>query len=245
LYFSAKKTMNLIPVITIVIIIMISLLVTKIAAAMLVNTGLSRHAARFQSRSAFTGVGFTTSESELITSHPARRKIISTLMLLGNAGIVTVMASLLLTFVHRDESHMPWYFGVIILAGGILFLAFLSSSKRVDLALTRLIDMTLARFATFNKREYSSLYTLANGYHVMDIYISPVSEHVGKAISTTSLAQHGIIILGIEEANGQYNGKPEPDTIIKANDLLIVYGLESDVTKLFSGKHFSQTLNKG
>ena len=161
--------MNLIPILSIVVIITISLLVTKIAAAMLVNTGLSLHTAKFQARSAFTGVGYTTSESELITSHPSRRKIIGTLMLMGNAGIVTVMASLLLTFVHKDEHGMPWYYGLIILGGAFLALSLLASSRRFDLALTRLINMLLSKFKTLPIREFGSLCKLANGYHVIDV----------------------------------------------------------------------------
>lgn len=41
-----------------------SILVTRIATLALTHTGLSREAASFQARSAFTGVGFTTSEAE-------------------------------------------------------------------------------------------------------------------------------------------------------------------------------------
>jgi len=41
---------------------------------------LSVEAAHFQARSALTGVGFTTSESELIVGHPARRRIVESLV---------------------------------------------------------------------------------------------------------------------------------------------------------------------
>jgi len=47
----------------------------------------------------FTGVGFTTSESEKVVSHPVRRRILLMLMLLGNAGIVTAVSSLIVSFV--------------------------------------------------------------------------------------------------------------------------------------------------
>ena len=48
------------------------MLVTRVAARALTLTELSSEAARFQARSAFTGVGFTTSEAEGIVSHPVR-----------------------------------------------------------------------------------------------------------------------------------------------------------------------------
>lgn len=93
----------MIAILTLLIIITISLLVNRIATVALAFTGLSRETARFQARVAFTGAGFTTSESELITSHPVRRQIVMMLMLLGNAGLVTVVATLMTGFVNIND----------------------------------------------------------------------------------------------------------------------------------------------
>lgn len=51
-------------IMSLLIALTLSLLVTRIAAMALMLTGMSREAARFQARSAFTGVGFTTQEAE-------------------------------------------------------------------------------------------------------------------------------------------------------------------------------------
>src|SRR5680860_205662 len=83
----------MIAAITLFLVVSLSALITKIAAIALIHTGLSTDIARFQARSAYTGAGFTSNESEKIMNHPVRRKIIFTLMLVGNAGIVTVMSS--------------------------------------------------------------------------------------------------------------------------------------------------------
>jgi len=224
--------MNLIPILTVIFIVIISLLVTKIAAALLVHTGLSDRSARFQARSAFTGCGFTTSESEQITSHPGRRKVIATLMLLGNAGIVTVMTSLLLTFIHKDEQGLPWYFGVGILVGGIAILAILASSNKIDQFLNRQTTKVLKRFPNFSRREYSSLYNLADGYHVFDLFAGEGNWLVGKQVSDQEIISLGFLILGIENPDGTYSGTLSPDTIIQKNDLLIVYGNESQMAGL-------------
>jgi hypothetical protein len=64
---------------------------------------MSRDSARFQARSAFSGSGFTTTESESVVSHPVRRRIIMLLMLLGNAGLVTMIATLLGGFVGLEQ----------------------------------------------------------------------------------------------------------------------------------------------
>ena len=224
--------MSLIPILSVIVIIIISLLVTKITTAMLVNTGLSRYSARFQSRSAFTGVGFTTTESEQITTHPSRRKIISRLMLLGNAGIVTVMASLLLTFVHKNEEGLAWYYGVGILVGGIIIIAILGSSTKVDQVLTKVIDKFLKKYSRFSFRDYSSLYKLANGYHLIDLHVNKGAWMVGKKVSHNDLTTEGIIVLGIEKPNGEYHGSLTPDTVMEVDDLLLVYGKEVAIKKL-------------
>jgi Trk-type K+ transport system membrane component len=87
----------MISIVTLLIVLTLSILITRIATVALTHTGLSRESAKFQARSAFTGVGFTTSESEKVVSHPVRRRILLTLMLLGNAGIVTAVSSLIVS----------------------------------------------------------------------------------------------------------------------------------------------------
>ncbi|MGH2687841.1 MAG: hypothetical protein ACRDKW_03400 [Actinomycetota bacterium] len=80
-------------------------LVTRVSTVALRATGLSHDVARFQARSAFWGVGFTTAESEDLVNHPVRRRIVTTPVLLSGAGIVTTLASLLLSF--ADTSGYP------------------------------------------------------------------------------------------------------------------------------------------
>lgn len=93
----------MIAILTLLVIVTISLLVNRIATVALTFTGMARDSARFQSRVAFTGAGFTTSESEVIMGHPVRRRIIMMLMFLGNAGLVTVIATLMTGFVNIED----------------------------------------------------------------------------------------------------------------------------------------------
>ncbi|MGI9432114.1 MAG: potassium transporter TrkA, partial [Myxococcota bacterium] len=87
----------MVPSISLLLILGTSMILTRIAAVALEHTGLSQAAARFQARSAFTGTGFTTAEAEQVVGHPVRRRIIMWLMLVGNVGIVSAMAALLLS----------------------------------------------------------------------------------------------------------------------------------------------------
>jgi len=80
------------------IIIIISYCIVRSGAIALEMTGVSIQIARFQALSAFTGTGFTTQETERIVNHPIRRKIISFLMILGNAGIVSIIGAFIFSF---------------------------------------------------------------------------------------------------------------------------------------------------
>lgn len=71
---------------SLLVIVTISVVVTRVATSALELTGVSRELATFQARSAYTGVGFTTEEAEAVVTHPIRRRIVLNLMLLGNAG---------------------------------------------------------------------------------------------------------------------------------------------------------------
>ncbi|MFC1614364.1 hypothetical protein ACFL5K_03620 [Gemmatimonadota bacterium] len=132
----------MVAIISLLIILALTILVTRIATIALTHTGLSREIANFQSRSALSGVGFTTSESEIIVNHPVRRRIVLLLMLVGNIGIVTVISSLILSFVNPGESG-TYLTRLIILLMGLLVLLVFVSSKWVNQRLSTLINWAL------------------------------------------------------------------------------------------------------
>ncbi|MDD5355458.1 MAG: potassium transporter TrkA, partial [Candidatus Omnitrophica bacterium] len=79
---------------SLLIIIIMSVVVVRIGSIALELTGLSPEIASFQAQSVFSGVGFTTQESEAIVTHPLRRRIIRILILFGSAGVTTSIATL-------------------------------------------------------------------------------------------------------------------------------------------------------
>jgi hypothetical protein len=60
---------------SVVAIVAVSWVNLRVATSALVMTGMARESARFQARSAFLGVGFTTGEAESVVDHPVRRRI--------------------------------------------------------------------------------------------------------------------------------------------------------------------------
>lgn len=84
------------------LIILVSFLLVRAAAIGLMMTGLDEKKARFQALSAFTGTGFTTREAETVMNNPIRRRIVSWLMILGNAGIVSIIVTTTSSFITSE-----------------------------------------------------------------------------------------------------------------------------------------------
>ena len=218
--------------ILVVIILTLSVLFTRIASIALMHTGLSKQLARFQARSAFTGVGFTTNEAEKIVNHPVRRKIVMTLMLLGNAGIISVIASLLLTFVDTGEGELPLIYRLLILVVSIFILWLLSTSKVVDLYLSRVISRALAKYTDVNVRDYAGLLHLSKDYGISELLVEKNDWIAHRNLKEASLRDEGINVLGIKRSNGTYIGVPTGDTEIFPGDLLILYGSNANLRDL-------------
>src|SRR5689334_5533748 len=205
---------------TVFFVVLVSQLITRVATIALSLTGMSTESARFQARSAFFGVGFTTTEAEAVVGHPVRRRIIMWLILLGNAGVVTTMGTLLISFT-GGGSHLTT---VVVLLAGLAVLALLAVSRPVDAALTRLIHRALRRWSDLDVRDWSGLLALEGGYTVAELEVEEQDWIAGCALSDLTLRDEGIVVLGIHRNGGGYIGAPDGDTVIRAGDVVTVYG---------------------
>ncbi|WFO76367.1 TrkA C-terminal domain-containing protein [Desulfurococcaceae archaeon MEX13E-LK6-19] len=221
------------PLIMVLLVVFFSIIVVRIGTIALKMTGLSRDIAAFQAQSAFSGVGFTTSESEYVVSHPVRRKIIRILMLLGSAGITTTMASLVLTFVGQTPEEMMirgmW------LAVGLFGLYLFSRSKLVDRGLSWVIEKALEKFTNLKLYDYEQLLGLSRGYAIAQFRVREHSWLHGKKLRELRLADEGVLVLGIYrklDDKEVFIGAPRGDTVILENDVLICYGHEETLRNL-------------
>ena len=217
---------------TLIVIISMSLLITRVATIMLNHTGLSREAAAFQARSAFTGVGFTTFESETVVHNPVRRKIIMTLMLIGNAGIISVMATLILTFVNNDEAAIGWPVKMAILIGSLIILWMISRSSAFDKWLCKIIERALKRYTTLYIHDYASLFHFSEDYQLFEYRIKENDWLTSKSLRDLKLRDEGLNLIGISRANGTYIGTPKGDTIIEPGDKVVMYGRKNAMARI-------------
>ena len=144
------------PVLSLLLIFALSLLIVRIGSVALRMTGLSPEIASFQAASAFSGAGYTTEEAEQTVSTPERRKVIKALIRLGSIGLVSVIASLVLSFPTDGDSLLSLV-SILVGAGLIILVA---NSNWLNRVITPLIERSLSRTTDLQLRDYTQVLRL-------------------------------------------------------------------------------------
>jgi len=223
--------MGFIFVIPVVLIIVVSAFIVKISAVALNLTGLDRKRAFFQALSAFTGTGFTTSDSELVMNNDIRRRIIITLMILGNAGIVSITSTLVLSFFKGGTSLVPMLTNILIIIVTVFLIIKISINKEIARKLTKKIQEKLIKSATFTKRPVEEVLRLAEGYGVAEVQVVEGFFDIGKSLFESSFRQKDILVLAIERGTSVIPAPHATDTI-EINDTLICYGKLKNISDI-------------
>lgn len=211
----------MVAVASLLLVVALSMLVIRIGTVALSMTGLSEEVARFQSLSAFSGTGFTTDEAETVVKDPARRRVATLLIRLGAIGVVSSIATLLLSFVGAGAATPD---RLLILGLGVLALLALARSRAFHRMLTPIIERLLARYATLELRDYADLLHLRGDYRIVEVDIQEHTWLADRAIGELDLAGEGVLILGVKRSGGDYVGAPPADLRLRPADLLVLYG---------------------
>lgn len=227
----------MIAIASVLLVLALSLLVVRVGSIALVMTGLPRDVARFQALSAFSGAGFTTSESEEAVDTPARRQVTALLIRLGAAGIVTAISTLMLSFVSEDGVTPT---RLLVLLAGAAFLVALARSDRLEAWTTPLIRRVLARTTPLDLRDYAALLHLRDGYKIGAVEVRAGGWLAGHPIGELALGREGVVVLAVEDGQGQYEGAPGPEVVAQPGGRLVLYGRAGRLAELASrraGEH--------
>ena len=218
----------MVAVASLLFIVAVSFLIVRVSTIALIRTGMSPVSARFQASSAFTGTGFTTTESEQITRHPVRRRICISLMLLGNIGVVSVMATLILSIVLEGRSA-PWL-RLAVIFGGLAVLGFLATTRFVDHNIGRAVSWALTKWTELDGRDYAHLLHLGQGYGVMEITIVAGGPIDQMPVGDSVFVESHLLVLGVQHVNGVYEGAPPNELVLQAGDKLFLYGRTDEIS---------------
>ena len=209
--------------------ILISFIIVRIGGFALQLTGIEPEIARFQALSAFSGTGFTTREAERVVGHRTRRRIVTALIILGNAGTVTVIATLVASF--TQVGGYAWFFIrlAIIVAGivGLYQLIIRSNvGQRILDRLQRPIVNRILRVAPVTEE----IFHVEKDWAISLVMMKGSSKSVGQSVTDVT-AEGDIEILGINRA-GTYLTRPDKEEKIVEGDRLLVYANRRAVRRI-------------
>ncbi|MHC4084024.1 MAG: cation:proton antiporter regulatory subunit [Planctomycetota bacterium] len=224
--------MNLVLFITVLI---VSFIIVRIGAIAFQLTGIEWSLAKFQALSCFTATGFTTKESELITSDLRRRRIATILIVLGHAGFVTMIA----TFANSlrpgadkldvpfsaftiSDKVLPWI-NLIIIVAAIYITYKLFSNTTFARRLTNVLRNRIIKKEMIKSVSCEELAVATGGYGVSRIKVRQDNPILGKALSESELRKDDITVLAIVRADRTIPN-PLADTKILSGDELICFG---------------------
>lgn len=219
-------------------------IVVRIGAIAFHLTGLEWSLAKFQALSCFTATGFTTKEAELITGNPQRRRIAAVLMVLGHAGIITLIATFanslrpnaLIQKIEIPLLHLifpsyllPWVnLTIIIISIYAIYRIFTNS--RFTRKITNALKERLVKQDIIKPVSFEELLVATGGYGVSSIEVCKGSPALNKTIREADLRSLDITILAIEREN-QTISNPSADTKIVLGDKLVCFGKLEDIRK--------------
>lgn len=203
---------------TILLLLTFSVLVTRIAATALRLTGLPNNVARFQALSAFSGAGFTTTETEAVVNYPVRRRIITWLIIVGNLGLVAILSTVIVGFVNTGGAGQAARLVAWVLVAIAFVWVFLLNPVS-DRVMCGLIDRILRATTELGTRRFHRLLQVGDGWSVCE---HPVD---GEArIAPERLAERSVTVLAVRRLDGTVDHCPAGMMTLAAGDRVIAHG---------------------
>ncbi len=226
--------MNLLLFITVLV---VSFVIVRIGAIAFQLTGLEWSLAKFQALSCFTGTGFTTKEAELITASSQRRRIASVLIVLGHAGLVTMIATfanslrpqavtakLVVPFLSFNipNNILPLInLLVIVVAMYVIYKVF--TNTEFARRLTKVLRRRILKREIVRPVSFEELMIATGGYGVSKIEVRKDSPVLNKTLLESGLRKQDITVLAVVRSE-QTTPNPSADTKILLGDELICFG---------------------
>jgi hypothetical protein len=220
-----------------IVVLVASFIIVRIGAVAFQLTGLEWSLAKFQALSCFSGTGFTTKEAELITGDKRRRRIASVLMVLGNAGLVTMIATVASALNPENtllgwlsESFLPFLplwsvqwvnLGIIAIALFVIYKMF--TNKKFTQKLTSYLRKKILKKEFFKPVSFEELLLLTGGYGITRLEVLGGNPLIDKTLAGSELRKKDITILAILRGDNTIPN-PSADTKVQKSDELVLFG---------------------
>lgn len=206
-------------------------------------TGLATNKIRFQVASLFTGAGFTTQESEIITNDNRRRRIAVVCMYTGHVFSVVIMGLIINVLISIGESlnadrpartFTEWYFIVFYISSAVFILVLLIKIPPINKKFQKLLEKIAIN--TSKARRESNIITVLDYYGrsaVVEIVLNKVPEFAkDKSLGSMALTKkYALILLSLRRGNRRVS--ISKDTMISKGDVIVAYGHINDIRDCF------------
>ena len=218
--------------------LIVSFVVVRIGAIAFQLTGLEWSLAKFQALSCFSGTGFTTKEAELITGNLQRRKIATILIILGNAGLVIMIATLAGSLVPQEtilsklsESFLPFdippdlvkWVNLAIIVVVVYGIYKVFTYEKFVRKMTTILRKKIIKREIFQKVSFEELLLATGGYGISRIAVSAGSPILNKTLAKSQLQEYDITVLANVRGDETIPNPPANMKIL-LNDELICFG---------------------
>jgi len=209
--------------------ILVSFIVVRIGGFALQLTGIEPDVARFQALSAFSGTGFTTREAERVVGNKTRRRIVTILIILGNAGTVTVIATLVASF--TQVTGYTWFFiRLAIIVGGIFGLYQLIIRSNVGQRILDRLQRPLMNRILREAPAVEEIFHVEKDWAISLVTMKRGSKSIGQSVADIT-AEGDLEVLGIDRAD-TYLTRPDREEKIVEGDRLLVYANRKSVKRI-------------
>ena len=201
-------------------------------------TGLATNKIKFQVASLFTGAGFTTGESELITNDDRRRKIAVMCMYSGHIFSVVIMGLIINVFISiwaetnkGQVTFKEWYFIIFYVALGIFLLVSFLKIPPINKRFQKLLENI-----AINTRRKTNIITVLDYYGrsaVVEIVLNKIPDFANEvSLSDMELTKkYAMILLTIRRGNRRV--AVSKDTMLVKGDTIVAYGHVTDIKEAF------------
>ncbi len=232
--------MNLIAsILAISIAMVLYIALIEIFAVLFRITGLTKEKSKFQVISMITCAGYTTSESEIITTNRLRRRLAIACMISGNIFNVLII-SLIINLISSisvegfQQEQLIWTF---VILGSMLAIILFSKIPFISRTYEKIIE-GLGR-KLFNRHDNANILTMLDSYDndaIVEIYINNIPDILANKtlIESNFKATYNLNILMLKRGNRTI--EITKDTVIQNKDQIILFGKKQVIKDLFTYK---------
>lgn len=224
-------------------VVTIYLLAIEIFSVAFKLTGLATNKIKLQVASLFTGTGFTTAESELITNNEKRRKIALACIYTGHIFSVAFMGLIInivfsLRNLFESELSTPnfteWFFIVLYITAALFVLMLILKIPPINKKFQKFLE-AIAINSTKNKRSvnYVTVLDLYGKHAIVEVILNNIPEFA-KDVPLCEMnltKKYQVNVLSIKR--GKRVIDVTKDTMFHKGDVLVIYGIISDINDAF------------